>query len=140
MTKKSRVVIVSAALIGFALAGILWMAAGSPRGMTKLTYSQFLEQVRSGQVASVIVMGSNSGVVHATGSLKDGNTALTVLPADYRDAMVAMQDQHVNVEIRDTSFAPLRLLLNATPFLLLLGGWVFLIRRIPMGPRSGVAG
>jgi ATP-dependent Zn protease len=139
MTKKAKVVIVSAVLICLA-AAILWIAAGSARGMTKLTYSQFLEHVRSGQVASVLVIGSNSGAVHATGRLKDGNTAVTVLPADYRDAMLAMQDQHVNVEIRDTSFAPLRLLLNATPFLLLLGVWVFLIRRIPQGPRNGFLG
>ena len=117
------------------------MATVSQRSQTKLTYSQFLEQVRAGQVASVIVVGSNSGAIQATGRLKNGNTVRTVLPPAYRDAMVVMQDNSVNVEIRDSSSGPLRLLMNATPFFLLFGVWIFLmIFKFPNGPRRRVLG
>src|ERR687887_2752538 len=119
MELKAKIATLCAAVI--CLAGVLWMATDSQRALTKLTYSQFLEQVRAAQVASVVVIGSNSGAVQATGRLKDGNTVRTVLPSDYRDAMVAMQDKLVNIEIRDSSSGPLRLFLNATPFFLLLG-------------------
>ena len=120
------------------LAGLLWMAAESRRGQTRLTYSQFLEQVRAGQVAGVIVIGSNSGATQATCRLKDGNTVRTVLPADYRDAMVAMQEKLVNVEIQDSSSGPLRFFINATPFFLLLGVWIFfMMRKFPNGPWQG---
>ena len=62
----------------------------------------------------------------------------TVLPSDYRDALVAMQDKLVNIEIQDSSSGPLRPILNAAPFLLLLGVWSFLvIRKFPNGPRRG---
>jgi ATP-dependent Zn protease len=72
--------------------------------------------------------------------LKDGKTVRTVLPSDYRDAVAAMQDNMVNVEIRDSSSGPLRLFINATPFLLLFGVWIFLMRKAPDGPRRGIWG
>src|SRR6266542_1660816 len=118
MKSKAVITIVCAVLI--CLAGALW-TTGSRRGLTMSTYSQFLEQVRDGQVASVIVIGGNSGATQATYRLKGGNTMRTVLPSHYRDAMLTMQDKRVNIEIQDDSFGPLRPLISAAPFLLLLG-------------------
>ena len=80
-------------------------------------------------------MGSNSGAIQATCRLEDGNTERTVLPANYRDAIVAMQEKLVSIEIRDASSGPLQLVMKATPFLVLLGVWIFLmIRRFQNGP------
>ena len=139
MTSKARTMIICTAAV--CLAGLLWMAADSRGSQTRLTYSQFLEQVRAGQVAGVIVIGSNSGATQATCRLKDGNTVRTVLPADYRDAMVAMQEKLVNVEIQDSSSGPLRFFTNATPFFLLLGVLIFfMIRKFPNGPWQGIWG
>jgi len=136
---SKAVAIICAVLI--CVAGGLWMAAAGQRSLTTLTYSQFLEKVRTEQIASVIIMGSNSGAIQAICQLKDGNAVQTVLPSDYRDAMVAMQDKVVNLEIRDSSSGSLRLFKNAAPFLLLLGVWIFLmIRKFPNGPRQGVLG
>ncbi len=138
MNSKARLAIICAVLIS--MAGVLWMATTSRRPLNTLTYSQFLEKVRTGQIASVIVMGSNSGAIQAICRLKDGNAEQTVLPSDYRDAMVAMQDKLVNVEIRDSSSGPLHVVLNATPFLLLLGVWIFLvIRKFPNGLEQGIS-
>ncbi|MCU1275041.1 MAG: ATP-dependent metalloprotease FtsH [Bryobacterales bacterium] len=138
MKSKARIAIICAVVI--CLAGVLW-TTGSGRRQTKLTYSQFLEQVRAGQVASVIVTGSNSGATQATCRLKDGNTVRTILPSDYRDAVLAMQDKLLNIEIQDSSSGPLQFFINATPFFLLLGVWIFLvIRKFPNGPRQGFLG
>jgi ATP-dependent Zn protease len=139
MNSKAKIAITCAVVIG--LAGVSWMATASPRASSTVTYSQFLERVRNGQIASVIVMGSNSGAVQAICRLKDGNAVGTVLPSDYRDAMAAMQDKLVNVEIRDSSSGFLRFVTNATPFLLLLGLWIFLvIGKFPNGPRQRIPG
>jgi ATP-dependent Zn protease len=124
MKSMPRIAILCAVVI--CLAGLLWMAAGSGGGQSKLTYSQFLEQVRAGQVTSVTIIGSHSGVTPATCRLKDGNTVRTVLPSDYRDALAAMQDKLVDIEIQDASSGRLRFFTNATPFFLLLGVWVVL--------------
>ncbi len=130
MNSKTKIAIVCAVVI--CLAGLLW-TTGSRRGLTKLTYSEFLEQVRAGQIAGVTIHGSNSGATEATCHLKDGHTVRTVLPSDYRDAMAAMQDKLVNIEIQDSTSGPLRPIVNAAPFLLLMGVWIFLLIRMAPG-------
>lgn len=82
--------------------------------MNTLTYSQFLEKVRTGQ-----------------------NAEQTVLPSDYRDAMAAMQDKLVNIEIRDSSSGPLQLLYYS-PFILILAVWIFLVRKFQNGPGPSI--
>jgi ATP-dependent Zn protease len=129
MTKR-RVGIICAVLI--CAAGVWWLATASRRSPATSSYTEFLQGVRAGQVASVIVFGSNTGAVQVTGRLKDGSSMRTVLPADYRDALAAMQERRVEIEIRDASSEPLRLMTNAMPFLLLLGFWVILmLRKLP---------
>jgi ATP-dependent Zn protease len=126
------IAIICAVLI--CVAGFLWLATAGQRSLTTLTYSQFLEKVRTGQIASVTVTDSNSSATQAICRLNDGNTAGTVLPSDYRDALMAMQDKLVDIEIRDSSSGSLRLFINAAPFFLLLGIWIFLmIYKFPNG-------
>ena len=90
MNSRAKIAIFCAVLI--CVAGVLWMATARRHSLTMVTYSQFLERVRTGQIASVILMGSNSGATEAICRLKDGNAVRTVLPSNYRDALVAMQD------------------------------------------------
>jgi ATP-dependent Zn protease len=135
MNSKAKLAIICAVLIS--VAGVLWMATTSQRSLNTLTYSQFLEKVRTGQIASVIVMGSNSGAIQAICRLKDGNAEQTVLPSDYRDAMAAMQDKLVNIEIRDSSSGPLQLLYYS-PFILILAVWIFLVRKFQNGPGPSI--
>ena len=121
------------------VAGVLWLAATSQHFSTALTYSQFLEKVRTRQIGSAIVMGRNAGAIQAICRLKDGNAARTILPSDCRDAMAAMQEKLVDVEIRDASSGPLQLVMQAAPFLLLLGVWIFLaIHKFPNGPGQSI--
>jgi ATP-dependent Zn protease len=125
MKSKTRL-----AIAGACLAGVLWVAAASRQGQgldepgpVKLIYSQFLDQVKSGEINSVIIAGT-----HATCRMKDGRIASVVLPPDYGDALAAMRHNQVDVEIGEEHF-----LSNAAPFLVLLGVWIVLliIRRIP---------
>jgi ATP-dependent Zn protease len=91
-----------------------------------MSYSQFLQQVDAGRVAEVKISAGSSGADAAKVRLKDGSAAQTVLPLDYSAALGAMQRQTVNVEIQDASTSPMRLVINAGPFLILLAIWVFL--------------
>jgi ATP-dependent Zn protease len=119
MKIKVRIAIVSAVVICLAA---LWWITGSQIGLAKMTYSQFLEQVRAGQVTSVIVIDSKSGATRATCRLRDGKTVQTVLPSNYAVALAAMQDKLVNIDIQGPSF-----FINADPFLLLLGVWILVV-------------
>jgi hypothetical protein len=130
-----------AAATAVIVAATIWVAAQKSHGAEpRLTYSQLLASVQSGQVASVTIIGSNSGAARADCRLKDGSTVRTVLPSDYQDALRAMQEQSVSIEIRDFSSDPLRLLLNTTPFLVLLGFWFFMLHKLRNGPRQGLLG
>jgi hypothetical protein len=123
------------------VAATIWVAAEKGHGAEpRLTYSQFLASVQSGQVASVIILGTNSGAVTAICRLADGGTVRTVLPADYRDALHALQNKQVNIEIRDSSTEPLRLLINMTPFIILMAFWLFMMQRLRKDPRQRLLG
>jgi ATP-dependent Zn protease len=120
--------------IGFA-AALRWMAVNAETRPPGVTYSQFLQEVKQGTVDTVSIAPGNSGANPATYRTKDGNAARTVLPSDYRDAIAAMQDRSVNIEIKDTSTGPLRLLTNAIPFLILAGLWLFMMGKLRSGTR-----
>jgi len=133
MNSKAKLAILCT--VSLAVAGVWWMSAARGRSSATLTYSDFLEKVRTSQIAGVTILGNDSGAVPATCQLKDGSRARTVLPLDYRDALLLMQDKLVNIEIRDSASAPLHLLANAAPFLVLLAVWIFLMfRKFPNGP------
>jgi cell division protease FtsH len=124
-------------VIGLAVAWSVIRTSG--RGQTRLTYSQFLQLVEAGSVASVVIE-PGSGANPAICRLKDGNNLRTVLPSDYRDALAAMQDKLVNIEIQDPSSGWIPLLINASPFLVLLAFWLFMMLRLRNGPRLASLG
>jgi ATP-dependent Zn protease len=123
-TAKMKIAIVFAALLIAAAA--VWMMVGSHRSQPTITYTQFMERVRAGQVAGVEIAG-NLGASPATIRLKNGETTQTVLPLDYSGALALLEERLVNVEIRDDSTSPLHWLVNATPFFVLLAVWVVLM-------------
>jgi cell division protease FtsH len=109
----------------------LWAVVHRKPNPTITTYSQFLQQVESGQVNSATIVASHTGVSQVNYGLKDGNRVQTVVPSDYRGVLEALQQKMVNIEIRDASSEWLRMLANASPFLVLLGFWFFMMRRLP---------
>lgn len=122
---RIKVVILAAVLF---LAGIaVWMVGGSRAQQATISYSHFIQQVRTGQVAKVEVAVGNPGASPATIHLKDGQIIRTILPMDYSAALALLEAQSANVEIQDASASPARFLVNATPFLLLLAVWFFLL-------------
>jgi len=136
MTSKAKTVAFWAVFVCVGVA--LWLVVGR-HTERKVTYSEFLASVESGRISGVTILSSNSGAVTALCRLTDRSSVRTVLPTDYRDALRAMQDKRVNIEIRDSSLEPLRLLVNTMPFLVLLGFWFFMYRKLRNGPRQGLS-
>jgi hypothetical protein len=111
------------------LVGLLLLPRAGWCNVPTVSYSEFLEQVRSGRVARATLFNSAAGATPADYELRDGERGRTVLPRDYQYALSQMQDYDVNVEIRDPSSGPGRILLNAAPFLVLLAVWIVLMIR-----------
>jgi ATP-dependent Zn protease len=112
-----------------AVAALLIAVVRSRPAPLKATYSQFLSQVQSGDVLKATIENANPGANPVEYSLKDGTHLESVLPANYRDALDAMQQKLVNVEIEDGPRWP-RFVANAGPFLILLGFWFFALNQL----------
>lgn len=137
MKWNTKIAIACAMLLG--LVAISRVASRSDSGKPKATYSQFIGQVKAGEVAGVVVSASGTSANRASYRLKDGRTERTVLPANYKDAMTAMEDAGVNVEIEDATSGWLPRIMNAAPFLVLLAVWVFMMGRMKNWPKFGNA-
>jgi cell division protease FtsH len=126
MNPKQKSLLFWVVLVSVAVAVCMVAAISTRAGRTRttVTYSEFLQKVDAGEVASV--------ASQTDGLLKNGATVRTVLPADYRDALAAMLQKLVNIEIQESS--PRRTLVNAAPFFLVLGVWVFLMFRMKNRP------
>ena len=123
--------------IGVAFAGVLlWMAFRDTSHPAGVAYSQFLHQVHNGQVDTVTIEPTNTGATPASYRLKGGATARTTLPSDYRDAIAAMEDEAVNINIQESPWGRYRGLGNAIPFLILLLTWAFLMCRLKGRPLT----
>jgi len=110
----------------------------SPPRLPTVTYSQFLREVAEGSVASATINGGRNASPTVI-SLKDGRTEQTVLPGDYRLALSAMEAKLVNIKIVDSSENWRSILVNASPFLVLLALWVILMQRMQAKGKRGPA-
>ena len=110
----------------------------SPPPLPKVMYSQFLREVEAGNVTAVAIRGGSNASPTVV-SMKDGRSLRTVLPADYGDALSAMQTKGVSIEIEDSASGNwISLLVNASPFLVLLAFWIFMMRRMQRGPAAPI--
>jgi len=112
------------------VAGLLWAVQRQHVPATKMMYSQFVEQLDADKVKDAVISVSEAGANPVAYTLRDGTPAETMLPRNYGDLLSTMQQQMVNVEIRDASAEWKRLLGNASPFLLLLALWFFMLTRL----------
>jgi cell division protease FtsH len=136
LKNKIKIAVFAAALIGALF--LAWIVGDRRGGQSTISYSQFLQQVQAGRVAEVKIWADNSGADAASVRLKDGTIARTVLPSHYSVALDAMQRAMVNVVIQDASTNPIRLVINAAPFLILLAFWIlFMANRQWLGGPSG---
>ncbi|GAB4114866.1 MAG: ATP-dependent zinc metalloprotease FtsH [Wenzhouxiangellaceae bacterium] len=107
------------------------------RQQQELSYSAFLEQVKSGRVQDVDIQETNTGK-KITGTLQDGTPFLTFGVQD--DGLIKDLLDH-DVEIHgsepESRSVLLELFLGAFPVLLLIGLWVYFMRQMQGGGGRG---
>jgi cell division protease FtsH len=119
---------------------LLWnvVKSGSPGREKTFTYSQFMEEVRAGNVTEVTI--SNGNLV--TGKLKNlqGVTLKTVLPTNYPEVYKILDEKKVSVEVKEAqSNTLMTLLVNASPFILLIAFWIFMMRQMQTGGNKALS-
>ncbi|MCR5563906.1 MAG: ATP-dependent zinc metalloprotease FtsH [Desulfovibrio sp.] len=104
-------------------------------GLQRISYTDFLARVESGQVVSVTVQGSN-----LTGKTSSNQTVQTYAP---RDAGLVERLMQKNVEIKaeppEEQSWYMTLLASWFPMLLLVGVWVFFMRKMQDGSGKAMS-
>lgn len=99
----------------------------SPTSETEITYSQFLQQVEQGRIAKITIKG---GLIK--GSYTSGGSFVTRGPTDTTSYLDDLKKQGVEVEFKEASEGNwfFSLLISLLPVLLIIGLWVFMMRRM----------
>jgi cell division protease FtsH len=125
-------------LVLICVAVLLWtvVRTGNHRTERQITFTEFLSQVESGKVKEVTISGNDVHGVYA-----NENAGLhTLVPTNYPELYNRLQEHNVNVDIKEASNGGwISLLVNASPFLLLLAFWVFMMRQMQSGGNKALS-
>jgi cell division protease FtsH len=120
------------------VAVLFWVVvqSGKTRQEQTLTFTQFLNEVEAGKVKSVTIIGTE---VH--GLFKNEQNGLrTTVPANYPDIYNLLRQKGVDVDIKEVSSGNwVSILVNAIPFILLLGFWIFMMRQMQSGGNKALS-
>jgi len=114
---------------------VIWQVARRmDRSRNEITFTELVRQVEAGKIRKVAI----SDRTHVKIEYKDnGSEARTLIPANYVEIYSILQGHGVDIEIRETSGGWVSVLINASPFLLLLAVWVFVMRQMQSGRKNG---
>jgi len=113
----------------------LFSGGQSTMNARSISYSEFVQRVDAGEVASVTLDGEQVMVVG-----RDGQRSMTVKPdGDQITERLIANDVEVKVERQEQS-GFLSMLSLWLPFLLLIGIWIFFMNRMQGGGKGGAMG
>jgi cell division protease FtsH len=117
---------------------LLWavVRTGQRRADRQLTFTEFVNEVKSGKVKAVTVTNME---VH--GTYRDENVGLhTMIPANYPNIYTLLQENGVNIDIKEGNSGNwVSVLINAIPFILLLAFWIFMMRQMQSGGNKALS-
>jgi cell division protease FtsH len=119
------------------VAVLLWavVKTGKSRPDQAINFSQFLADVENGKVKQVQIGGTE---VH--GEYRENAAFHTQIPLNYPDIYKLLQDKSVTMEFKDGNSSNwISLLVNASPFILLLAFWIFMMRQMQSGGNKALS-
>ena len=130
-------------VVMLATAVLLWQVVktGTPNKEEELNFTRFLREVEAGNVAEVTIIGTNNSPPEIRGKLKTQSQAFkTIAPPNYPDMIKQLREKDVVIQVKEASSSSwLTLLLQASPFLLLIGFWIFMMRQMQSGGNKALS-
>jgi cell division protease FtsH len=101
-----------------------------------ISFSEFIEKVNGGQVASVTITGNE-----VTGLYKaDNQTFRTFAPAQYEGLANKLIEKGVQLSAKEPSVSPWSTIFYSwAPILLMIGFWIFLMRQMQSGGNKALS-
>ena len=109
--------------------------SGRNNAADEYNYSEFMQQVQTGQVEEVTISG-----IEIAGTLKSGQSFITYSPETDNSALVG---ELLNSKVKISGQAPekqsflAQIFIHWFPFLLLIGVWIFYMRQMQGGAGGG---
>jgi len=127
-------------VVMLATALLLWQVVktGNPAGREReLSFTDFMTNVEQGNISEVTIYGSSE----VRGQFKKDNTRLkTVVPANYDDLIRILREKGVIINVKESSTSSwVSILVQASPFLLLIGFWIFMMRQMQTGGNKALS-
>lgn len=99
----------------------------SPSAQDEISYTEFLRQVENERILEVTIKG---GMI--SGTYKSGGSFVTRGPTESTDYLDKLRSQGVNISFEEASDSNwfFSLLISLLPVLLIIGLWVFMMRRM----------
>ena len=102
----------------------------------QVSYSEFRQNVKNGQVDNVIISDRN----HVSAELIGGDKIKTTIPSDYPRIIELIEDSGATIEVEDSSTPTwFAVLINMSPFILLFGFWIFMMRQMQAGGNKALS-
>jgi cell division protease FtsH len=119
--------------IGVFMMTIFNQFSGSPRFENKLVYSQFMNQVKSGNISKVEIDGHN-----LTGITSDGKKFSTYSPTDpWLVSDLLENNVVVDAKPEKQQSLLMSIFISWFPMILLVGVWIFFMRQMQGGNKGG---
>jgi len=123
----------------FLVVALLFLVVRTTQGPKdqNLTFTEFVAKVEAGSVDKVSITGNE---VHGTYKSNPNAGLHTFIPVNYPDIIKQMQEHGVNVDIKDTSSSGwVSILINASPFIVVIGFWIFMMRQMQSGGNKALS-
>ena len=114
---------------------LLWTVVRQDPGppTPTITWSRFSSEAKDGNIAEITVAPDDLII----GRFKNGATFKTVAAPFYRDTVERLMQQGVSVRfLQKNPQAWSSILINAIPFVLLLGFWLFMMRQLSKAKKA----
>ena len=136
MNSNVKTIIFWAVLIGVAV--LLWAVVknGHQKPDRPLNFSEFLSEVEAGNIKSVSINGTS-----VKGDFISGNNSFhTEVPSSYPKLYDMLSEKKVQMSFESSNpNSWLSILVNASPFLLLIGFWIFMMRQMQSGGNKALS-
>jgi len=120
---------------------LIWQfSVGLRPNPSPIPFSQFLEKVEKGDVASVVITGNEISGTY-TGSAGDGSGKFrSYAPTQYEGLANKLSEKGIVIEARAESASPWTALLYSwAPILLMIGFWIFIMRQMQSGGNKALS-
>ena len=124
-------------LVILCLVVLVWavVKTGKPQG-AQPSFSALVQDVKAGKVEKITL----NSVGDAHGKYKNGDEFRSTVPHAYNDFTTLLIEKGVAIEYeKDAGSGWVSILMNAIPFVLLVGFWVFMMRQMQSGGNKALS-